>query len=121
VGHALAIEPKSAELNMFMAYAQEEAGRADAALWYTMLTTYLASQRPRRVDWEPVDALERVALPERLLLAPAALSPANPCWFTRGILSVLRRELPSLERRALALRLRHERRFVSNTRDQGAR
>jgi hypothetical protein len=100
--YALEVEPRSAELNMFMAHAQEQAGRADPALWHAMVTAYVATQRPRRVDWEPVLALQDLALPERWLRAPAVLSAEQPCRFAIGMLVVLRRELPSLEQRALA-------------------
>jgi len=100
--YALEIEPKSAELNMFMAHAHEEAGRADPAIWHAMVTSYVATQRPRRVEWEEVDALQAVALPERWLRAPSVLNAQQPCRFAIGMLMVLRRELPSLERRALA-------------------
>ncbi len=100
--YALEVEPKSAELNMFMAHAHEEAGRADPAIWHAMVTAYVATQRPRRVAWEPVDALQAVALPERWLRAPSVLSADQPCRFAIGMLVVLRRELPSLERRTLA-------------------
>jgi hypothetical protein len=100
--HGLAVEPKSAELNMFMAHAEAEAGRADPALWHALVTAYVASQRPRRVDWAPIEALQGVALPERWTRAPAVLSPSDPCRFALGLLGVLQRELPALERRALA-------------------
>jgi hypothetical protein len=100
--HGLAVEPKSAELNMFMAHAEAEAGRADPALWHALLTAYIASQRPRRVEWAPIEALERLPVRERWTRAPALLSPADPCRFALGALGALQRELPTLERRALS-------------------
>lgn len=98
--YALEVEPRSAELQMFMAHAQDQLGHTDAAIWHAIVTAYVASQRPRRVEWQPIEALERLPLQERWRRAPAVLSAGQPCPFALGMLGVLRRELPALERPA---------------------
>ena len=78
---------------MFMAHAQEELGHADAALYHAVITVYIATQRPRRVNWDEVEALEALPLAERWQRAPRVLWPANPCGFALGTLAALRREI----------------------------
>jgi hypothetical protein len=105
--YALSVEPKSAELQMFMAHAQEEAGRPDQALFHAVVTAYVATQRPARVDWERVERLQVLPVAERWQRAPQVLWPIDPCRFALGMLIALRSELPSLQARAEAAYRQH--------------
>jgi hypothetical protein len=90
-------EPLSARLHRFYGISLLSSRQFHAAAWHFMVTRYIMSKFPNRVDPAPLMQLEQLPMEERIMEAPIRLDPEDPCRFLDRSFQFLKSKTPRLE------------------------
>jgi len=77
--NAVRVEPKAMRHQYNLSNARIRQGRLDEAAFHRLVTVYLVNRFPEPVEWNKVEALESLPVPERFVELPSALYPDSPC------------------------------------------